>query len=136
MTKIIERYANGKGVVNTEKWRPDPENKGYLKYSGQFTVKEVYDAIVKLLPEYGIEIERLEYFSCCSEYNYENSNREFPRSRWIACYVVTGDSEGHYIHVDSIDEEGKRKMVFLGKSLVGRDYAEKFCNAVSRILDA
>ena len=139
MEEIIERYADGRGVVNTEKWGPDPQKEGYLKYEGQFTVKEVYDAILQLLPEHGIDINYgspggLEYFSSVLD-NHGNQEKEFPRSRWIACYVVTGGSEGHYIHVDSIDGNDKREMVFLGKSLCGREEAEHFCTVVARILE-
>lgn len=42
---------------------------------------------------------------------------------WIACYAVTGGSEGHYIHIDLIDRDGNRTLTFLGKTFQGMQHA-------------
>lgn len=47
------------------------------------------------------------------------------RVRWIACYAVTGGSEGHYIHVDLIYYDKRRDLVFLGKTFQGMEHAQK-----------
>ena len=45
-------------------------------------------------------------------------NEKWPdRYRWIAVYVVTGGSEGLYLHVDQLLEGGGRRCLILGKSL-------------------
>jgi hypothetical protein len=44
--------------------------------------------------------------------------------KWIACYVVTGASEGHYIHVDLIYHDNSRQLVFLGKTFLGAQHAQ------------
>ena len=54
-----------------------------------------------------------------------------PRTRWIACYAVEGDSEGHYIHVDAIVQHPSFEKgvphesypLFLGKTFGGREDA-------------
>ena len=59
-----------------------------------------------------------EYFSLL-ERNYRNL--PWPDDYWgVAVYVVTGGSEGYYLHVDILDNKGKREMIFLGKTLDSR----------------
>lgn len=50
-----------------------------------------------------------------------DDNALFPdRIRWLAVFVVTGGSEGTYLHVDALIEDDRRKTVrknlFLGKT--------------------
>ena len=42
---------------------------------------------------------------------------------WIACYVVTGTSEGQYINVDLIADNGDRVPVCFIKTLYAKDKA-------------
>jgi hypothetical protein len=37
--------------------------------------------------------------------------------RWIEVSVVTGGSEGLYLHVNAVDSKGERTSIFLGKTL-------------------
>jgi hypothetical protein len=54
---------------------------------------------------------------------------------WLACYYVTGGSEGYYFHVDLIDADGKREMLFLGKTLIERrQLAAEITGALSSII--
>lgn len=55
---------------------------------------------------------------------------------WIACYAVTGGSEGHYIHVDLIDREDKRTLVFLGKTFLGMQHAQNIAARCAELLGA
>jgi hypothetical protein len=59
--------------------------------------------------------------------------------RWIACYAVTGGSEGHYIHVDLIDGydgdyNGKAQHLITGKTFLGLDHALKIANRCAELL--
>lgn len=66
--------------------------------------------------------------------------------RWIACYPVTGGSEGHYIHIDFLCEDmdahgrgtGKWKTVrlALGKTFRGMDHAAAIALRCAKLLGA
>jgi len=59
-----------------------------------------------------------EYLSVADSMNPESYKRKWPDGyRWIAVYVVTGGSEGMYLHVDVIYQGGARELVLLGKTL-------------------
>jgi len=58
-----------------------------------------------LQPELEAIDDALEYFSLSIETKYTQPARldqPIGPYRWIACYAVTGGSEGHYVHVDRI----------------------------------
>ena len=77
----------------------------------------------------------LDYLGPSVDYDLgEDINSPFPEFHWIAVYYVEGGSEGYYIHVDVLYEENKRKMILLGKTLLGRSEAEKIANCLSRII--
>lgn len=59
--------------------------------------------------------------------------------RWLACYVVAGNSEGHYIHIDlmrSRGEKGKTEAmsVFTAKTFGGFPLAHEMANAACYLL--
>lgn len=59
--------------------------------------------------------------------------------RWIACYAVTGGSEGHYIHIDLIhgydqDWSGKALHVITGKTFLGLGHAQRIANRCAELL--
>ena len=59
--------------------------------------------------------------------------------RWIACYAVTGGSEGHYVHIDLIhgydqDWTGKARHLITGKTFLGLAHALKIANRCAELL--
>ena len=79
-----------------------------------------------------------EYFDLCIE-----TDQTFwslvESYRWIACYPVTGGSEGHYIHVDLIhgydgDSTGKTLHLITGKTFLGLAHALKIANRCAELL--
>ena len=59
----------------------------------------------------------------------KNLHGKWPdRYRWLSVYAVTGGSEGIYLHVDVIDNEDKRRLLFLGKSL-GSSWEDCYASA-------
>jgi len=59
--------------------------------------------------------------------------------RWIACYAVTGGSEGHYVHIDLIhgydqDWSGKALHLITGKTFLGLAHAQKIANRCAELL--
>lgn len=106
-------------------YEPVPDKPGYVKVSGRKTIKDVFEELEKRLKAQGFYPD--EYFSNNNDSEKEGE-KPFPEFRWISCFAVTGDSEGHYIHVEIIycDEKlniGRRDLMFLGKSFQGMDYA-------------
>lgn len=67
----------------------------------------------------------------------EDYHRPWPkRWCWIACYAVTGGSEGHHIHIDVITGQHKRKLEILGKTFRGMEHALKIANRCAVLLGA
>jgi hypothetical protein len=58
--------------------------------------------------------------------------------RWLACYAVTGDSEGHYIHVELIGNTApeKRLRLWLGKTFAGMAHACQVATLLAHWLGA
>ena len=79
-----------------------------------------------------------EYFDLCIE-----TDQTFwslvEKHRWIACYAVTGGSEGHYVHVDLVhgydcDYTGKALHLITGKTFLGLAHALKIANRCAELL--
>jgi len=97
-------------------------------------------------PQHGDLID--EYFSISISITYNSSTESVPGHRlnltsiwptdthWIACYAVTGNSEGHYIHVDLIRTGETRDLVFLGKTFQGMQHAQLIAAKCAELLGA
>jgi cytolysin (calcineurin-like family phosphatase) len=62
--------------------------------------------------------------------NYEGDKERWPVSQsynWLAVYVVTGGSEGLYLHVDTISGDNKRRCLIYGKTLLSNAAAFADC---------
>ena len=91
------------------------KNPNYLKFARMATVGELYDFARKALEEAGI-LEKLEYFEISHGVNRDDPLLE---NLWgIAIYVITGASEGHYLHIDAFEQgsSGHRALI-TGKDL-------------------
>lgn len=113
-------------------YEPHPDMPGYVLQAGRKTVRQVYDELVQrlknddMLPEYRFSI-------CVSAKDI--AEEPFPEHRWIACFAVRGDSEGHCIHVEVIAPGGNRKLLYLGKTLQGLARAQAIANACGAHLE-
>ena len=133
--------------IEMGKYEPHPEKKGYLIYTGNNSIKEVYKQLKDRLEKDGLLPDEYFSVSCGSDYH---EDAPFPESyRWIACYAVTGDSEGAYIHVDVLvprEMPGRvnaltkvfleSRMLFLGKTFKGFDFAARVAAACAKHLGA
>jgi hypothetical protein len=91
-----------------------------------------------------------EYFALGQPYQYDHARRphtplDWPdRYRWIACYACTGGSEGHYVNVDLITENGKegkeadwvRNALAVIKTFRGMEHAQKIAARCAALLGA
>jgi hypothetical protein len=116
------------------------------------TVAEVYEALRDALgnDEHGyVNLPGVdEYLSLGPEYKYRPNPRadglelpgdiEWPDGR-IAVLSVNGSSEGDYVHVEVYAREGEQvvsHLVFLGKSVRGRDAAWAAARRIADLLGA
>lgn len=128
--------------IEIHKYGPNPEKPGYLRYAGNRTVGEVFKELQERLKDEGLLPE--EYFDLVYDsVAWPKPEAEFPRCRVIACYPVTGRSEGHYIHIDAlVARHGKDSFLieavplFLGKTFQGFEFAAAVANACARHLGA
>ncbi len=131
--------------IEIHKYEPNPENPPYLRYAGNRTVGEVFEELQGRLKAEGLLPE--EYFdlvySSVTRGARPEPRAEFPDCRTIACYPVTGRSEGYYIHVDAlVARHGKEGFfieavpLFLGKTFQGFDFAAAVANACAKHLGA
>lgn len=61
----------------------------------------------------------------------------WPTSDWIAVFVVTGGSEGYYVHIEHVDKQhGTRRLLGLCKFLSSQDDALALANITTKLLGA
>lgn len=120
------------------------DENGYVHTIRTKTIQEVYDELVARLKFEGNLPDEYFDISATIAYNDANDkfdsglhrNSEWPVYQWIACYPVTGNSEGHYIHVDIIDKNRQAQTIFLGKTFHGFERAAEIAAACARHLGA
>lgn len=127
--------------IETDVYLPVEGKPGLLRYSHQRPLKEVFEELEARLKQDGLLPD--EYFGICVLLRYSDEWQEdngagylFPAWRFLACFPVTGGSEGHYIHVDAILPEGERVSLFTGKTFAGWEAACKTANACAYHLGA
>lgn len=104
--------------------------------------RQVKDIHKDLVAQLGSMID--EYFHVANTWSEQggpgfniNARSEWPDNvKWIACYAVTGGSEGHYIHVDVIYTDQRRDMAFMGKTFQGMAHAQAIANRCAELLGA
>jgi hypothetical protein len=99
------------------------------------TVADVYQKLRDILEAEGLIDE---YFSLSIETDL-TFWKLLESCRWVACYAVTGGSEGHYVHVDLIhgydqDWTGKARHLITGKTFLGLAHALKIANRCAELL--
>lgn len=84
--------------IEIDKWTPTPDKPGYLTHAGRITVHELEDQLNERLKR--LDCVPDEYGMQATMARYKNwYDKPVPACRRIACFPVTGGSEGHYIHV-------------------------------------
>jgi hypothetical protein len=129
--------------IEIQLWEPVPNTPGYTRVCGARTLWAVLDDIearLRAMPCPGKDYDlwnSMDYFHIAVDKKYAEPDVEWPKDwRWIACYAVTGSSEGEYIHVDVIDREDKRTLLYLGKTFCGMPVACAIASALTEMLGA
>jgi hypothetical protein len=101
-----------------------------MRKTANKTIEEVFKELCKKLKNDGCFPDG--YFNICyPESDYSN---EFPPYHCIACFPIS-DNNKHFIRVEVILNE-KRRLVFLGKTLKGFEFACKIANSCAKHLGA
>jgi hypothetical protein len=130
---IFTTYDIIDGLVKNERGNPMQDIRQHIRNKLEAIVSKTYT-------EYGATVlyDCLDYFDQATSYTAKGAKRRalWPVSyHWLVCYYVAGGSEGYYFHVDMIDADGKREMLFLGKTLIERrELAAEITAALSQIL--
>ena len=107
----------------------------------------MFDQLNKELTDEGLIDE---YFDLALWLEHDTSTQEgrdradepLPRNiRWVACWAVTGGSEGWYIHIEfdgANRDTGKSERILfaLGKTFLGWDHAWKIAKRAAELLGA
>jgi hypothetical protein len=101
-----------------------------IEWAGR-KLQELWQDIMDSFGEAGVEVD--EYFSIDCACITPLTDMFPERPRWVCVYAVEGGSEGHYIHVETIDSHHVRHIWFLGKTFQGLDHALKMANHLTRI---
>lgn len=145
------------GTIELSIWEPIEEDKDKpvgtrrLRKTRDRTYQEVYEEIEGRL-EALAEGDETRNASICFEYccpgwhpSWSKNDKPIPTDelRWVACYAVTGGSEGHYIHVDLIvlhDFNGRDLRVVhhlaMIKTFMGMKHARHIAGVCADMLDA
>jgi hypothetical protein len=104
------------------------------------TLRQIFRDLTDRLDEDGLGRE-LEYFDLNGVVEHTqahiSASSVVPMDmHWISCYVVTGASEGHYIHIDFIMDDQSRRSVMLGKTFEGWDHAWTVAKRCAELLGA
>lgn len=92
--------------------------------------------------EYPSLYQRLDYLS--PNHREHMMDEQLPYLRGFACYAVTGGSEGHYIHVETVGHEEDhttrpkaiRRHLLLAKTFDGFDCAYEVAREIARYIGA
>ena len=137
--------------TDTVRWYEEEKRAdGYLYVTRYHTWQEVFNDLARALRALPDDAEPDgstcpvidEYFSPGWYTSEKRANEPVPRARWIACYAVTGGSEGHYIHVDLIVDGGadgyERHAIplALGKTFRGMAHAQRIASLCAAFLGA
>lgn len=110
-------------------WKKNEET-GYLDKVRTKTVWEVYEELRAILGQYPDGGE--EYF-CVPASAAVSDAAEWPDGD-IVCFSVNGSSEGDYVHVE-VHTAGRRYLIFLGKTFMGRDASWAFARRLADLLE-
>ncbi len=145
-------------MIEVDVWRyilEDGVPTGRVKRVEYRLLRDIYRDIAAKLRDPAIEYDddhrpdpedRPDCYCFCDEYFSRGSwGRTAILKRWpghvrhIACYAVTGGSEGHYVHIDAICEHGENTEavhMFLGKTFRGMDHARRIATLIADWLGA
>lgn len=122
--------------IEIEVYRPVKGKPGYSELDYRRPVKEVIAELNRKLRAEDPELFDESSFSDMT--SWDSPNGPWPAWRWIAVFPVTGGSEGHYIHIETIGRDDARTstMIALCKTFRGWDHACRIAAAAGRLLQA
>lgn len=123
----------------------EPREKGYRESVGNRSYGEMFDFLKLHLATMVFDgrpfEECIDYFSCADRFDGIEAGTPLPDYRRVAVWTCTGGSEGWYVHVDLVTDDGTRdgkrhQGVFLVKTFAGWEVAHAIAGAIAQLLDA
>lgn len=118
------------GDIDTSEWAKDLERPGLLKHVRTKTVDEVFAELRAKVGELGPGHN--DYFSVAA---LVPAHQPWPSGRTVV-FPVAGGSEGHYVHVEVIDQTRTSHLLMLAKTFDGFEAAWAFAQRVAAHLGA
>lgn len=138
-------YMNLQPPIEIEVYKPVPAKPGYSTLDYRRKVQDVLEELNAKLAAEGIEVD--EGFTNMTKWDdpawshtgtstpYQEYSTPWPEYQRIAVFPVTGNSEGHYIHV-SVTHVGMINTIGLAKTFRGWDHACLISARAARLLQA
>lgn len=126
--------------IDPANWRPDPERPGFQIRGTRLASKQVFARLQKALRTLPVPDEVAQWLDgsttarsvldLCDYFSFgpcgADGDGPLPEFDWIACYAMTGGSEGHYVHVDLLGNGDNDVAVYrlaVGKTFGGWEVA-------------
>ena len=124
MTITAPAFEN---LIQTTIWIANPERPGYIISNGRLTWDQAWEAfkasVDPLVDEY-----------LTPEFDQAIKSEVIPKFRWVSAWAVEGSNEGHYVHIELRNDEGKIIPFGIIKTFLGEDYAWELCKFIQRLL--
>lgn len=136
-TAIGQLAERGLETLTTQEWQPDPECPGRSKLVRTKTVREVYNELAAYVSAqregetWTIWMDGIEEGLCISLWQANPDTTPWPASERVVVFSLRGGSEGDYVHVEALTDQGHRPLL-VAKTFMGRDAA---WTAARRIAD-
>jgi len=129
--------------IQLEKWcrvlDKDGQPTGTIIRVEGLLLLDIYKSLQEKLVNEGLW-NGLDYFSIDINKQHLQESRWPANFRWVACYAVTGGSEGHYIHISWIHQNcfspNTEEFFILGKTFEGMEFAQKVAAFCAKMLGA
>jgi len=100
------------------------------------TIGEVLKEVEQVLKY--LDYNNYDYIGCSHGVDPQDF---FPSHYWLACYVVSGNNEGHYIHVDVFiknpaTKQMSHRFLYRIKTFAGMEYAYRLAHVLAEMLQA
>jgi hypothetical protein len=141
MTALGQLYTGDPKNIQLNEWRhvldEQGEETGQIKRIHGRLAREVVTDLEYEMRKILVEAEYVSVgLSFRPQYHLAFRSERIPPHIWVACYVVTGANEGHYVHIDLIMDRNERLTLCTIKTFMGDDHAWTIARQAAELLEA